>query len=86
MARLAAPVNLPEPPQPSGHRSFVGRAVRTKTFAPVEVICHFCQQTIKDSPYRSPIKDVPGGRWTVCGPLCPDKPSDAVVFTDWRTE
>ena len=48
--------------------------------------CHWCSETIGESPYRTPIVDIPGGRWMVCGPLCPERPEGVLVFTDWRAK
>ena len=53
---------------------------------PVEEVCHFCRQTIKDSPYRTPMVGTVGGRFQVCGPLCPERPEGVLVFQDWRVK
>jgi hypothetical protein len=58
--------------------------VQFKTFTLSEIICHWCRQTIVDSPYRSPIPDIPGGRYMVCAPTCPERPEGVLVFPDWK--
>lgn len=50
------------------------------------VLCFWCHAPAPGSPYRSPIEDIPGGRLTVCGPECSERPEGARVFsigTDW---
>jgi hypothetical protein len=60
--------------------------VQRKTFTLSEVICHWCREIIVDSPYRSPIPDIPGGRYVVCSPTCAERPEGVLVFTDWRSQ
>lgn len=53
-------------------------------FSDADIICYWCHEPAPNSPYRSPVPDVVGGRLVVCGPDCPEKPEGAVVFTDWK--
>lgn len=57
---------------------------RRPAFLEADVVCWFCKKPSAGTPYRSPITDVPGGRYVVCGPFCPDKPEGALVFPDRR--
>lgn len=47
------------------------------------VLCFWCHLPAPDSPYRSPIPDVIGGRYVVCSPHCPQRPDGAHVYPDW---
>ena len=57
---------------------------RRTAFLDSEIVCWFCKKPAAGTPYRSPIPDVPGGRWVVCGPKCEAKPEGVFVFTDRR--
>lgn len=57
---------------------------RRSGFLASDLLCHWCMEAAPDTPYRSPIKDIPGGRWVVCGPDCPDRPEGVLVLTDWK--
>lgn len=49
-------------------------------------LCFFCHQSAARSPYRSPMPDVVGGRYVICGASCPDLPAGAQVFTDFGAD
>ena len=60
-----------------------GVVKRGTSFVSTDIICYWCKQPAPDTPYRSPIPQVVGARYVVCGPRCPDTPAGAVVITDW---
>lgn len=59
-------------------------AIRKASFNDADVVCWWCKQSCPNTPYRSPVPNIAGARFVVCGPLCPSKPADAAVITDWK--
>lgn len=57
---------------------------RGQGYAPTDLLCFWCGKPSAGTPYRSPITDVPGGRYVVCSPTCVEKPEGALVFPDRR--
>ena len=53
---------------------------RRTGFSENEMICHWCGLPIVNPGFRSPIPDIPGGRYVVCGPLCLERPLGAPVL------
>jgi hypothetical protein len=60
------------------------RSAKHPVYAKADQRCFWCHEQAHDSSYRSPIKDIPGARFVVCGPTCEAKPDGAIVFTDRR--
>lgn len=45
-------------------------------------LCHWqCGAKVGGSPYRTPVVEVIGARWLVCGPDCPKRPPGVQVFS-----
>lgn len=59
-------------------RSKAGSKVSTE---PGVAWCRWCHERTENSPYRSPLPDIPGAREVVCGPECPDRPEKRRVIS-----
>lgn len=55
--------------------------MKRRKHGPAEIVCHFgCDASVKGSPFRTPVPDIPSAYFVVCGPSCPERPKGAVVF------
>lgn len=55
--------------------------MKRSTLDTATALCYWCHGKADESPYRSPIEGIPGGRFVVCSPQCPERPEGVRVVT-----